>query len=85
MLNFRLALLIIALAVFATYMAEYLGFAIVHSGALLVLTAFLAPGFYIAFFNLLPSDWIAWILSGMANAAYYYVVALLVMKKRLRS
>ena len=84
MLTIPIALLIVPLAVFATYMAEHLGFAIVHSGVLLFLTALLAPGFYIAFFNLVPSDWGTWILSGIANAAYYYAVARFFMKRRAR-
>ncbi|WP_301100300.1 hypothetical protein [Propionivibrio sp.] len=84
MLTYPITLLIVMSAVFATYMGEHLGFAIVHSGVLLLLTSLLAPGFYIAFFNLVPSDWVTWILSGMANAAYYYAVVLFVMKRRAR-
>lgn len=84
MLTIPKMLLIIPLAVFTTYIAENMGFAIVHSGVLLILTALLTPGFYVAFFNLVSSDWGTWILSGIVNSAYYYAATRYIVKRRAR-
>ena len=82
MLSWRTCAVLILLAAVITYAAEHMGFAIVHSAALLALVALLAPGFYIAFFDLVPSDWATLVLAFVANAGYYYLIALFVRRTR---
>jgi hypothetical protein len=62
-----------------------MGFAIVHSAALMVLVAVAAPGFYVAFFNLVPSDLATLILSFAVNAIYYCGLGLLALMARRKS
>jgi hypothetical protein len=75
MLTWKTWIVLIAVAAVATYAAEHFGFAIVHSSALLLLVALAAPGFYVAFFDLIPSDWMTLAVAFVVNVAYYYLIA----------
>jgi uncharacterized membrane protein len=75
MLTSKTWIVLIVVAAVATYATEHFGFSIVHSSALLVLVAVTAPGFYVAFFNLIPSDWMTFAVAFVVNVAYYGLIA----------
>lgn len=85
MLSVRASVALVLAAGLATFACERMGFAIVHSAAALALVGVLAPGFFVAFFDLVPSDWGSLVLSFVVNAAYYLAGCLLLMRSRRRA
>jgi hypothetical protein len=71
-----------ALSAMATFLLNYFGFAVVHSAALLALAVVVAPGFFIAFFHILPNETITWIVVVVINAIYYQLVYLFFQSKQ---
>jgi len=81
MLTLRAWVVIALVAAASTFAGEYFGFAIVHSGALLFIVALIAPGFYVAFLNLLPNDSLTYIGVFAGNAIYYFLIVLVVRSR----
>jgi hypothetical protein len=69
------AVAVVVLGALATYATEYMGFAIVHSAGGLAIVALLAPGFYVALFNVVPNDWGTYLAMFLVNSGYYWAIA----------
>lgn len=77
----RTLVVVVALAVLATYAVEHFGFAIAHSMAFLCLAVLIAPGTLLAFFNWgESSEWVPMILATVLNGDYYYLLARVIRK-----
>jgi hypothetical protein len=75
MLNARATTAVLIAALVATYAAEQMGNAIVHSSGGLVIVALLAPGFYVAFFDVIRNDWGTYVAAFLVNVCYYWVIS----------
>lgn len=77
----RTSLVVIVLAVLATYAVEHFGFVIAHSMAFLCFAVLLAPGTLLAFFNWdQSSEWAPMFLATVTNGIYYYLLICLLRK-----